>query len=485
MGLSFTSSGRSWRRSWLAALIYPGVVVALGHLFGTNNLAAATALFLLGVVLAAATAGGRAGLLASVIAFLSLNFFFIEPRHTLTVHQASDLVALLAFLVCAGIVGALLSRAVTERELANRRALEAQLLSQSAARLIVSDSFDSILEQLAERLVDLFSLAECEITTDQGRGRAGDTTARGRGPTVAVPLSTPTGSVGTLVATRRTESPLFASEEVELLETLASQTALAVERAALDQRVRKVTHDAEASELRAALFSSVTHDLKTPLASIKASATGLTSETACYTAEQIREMATMIVEETDHLTQIVENLLDLARIRVGALVPAKHPVYIEDVVAAVLRRMRRQLEPFVIDLRFREDLPAIEADPVQLEQVLTNLLENAARFSPHETTIQIAAAVWRSSLQVRVTDHGPGIAPEDRERVFEEFFSRARGSARQGSGLGLAIARAVVESHGGTIKATDAPGGGTSIIFELPLSTPASRDDKAEEVRVR
>ncbi len=452
------------------ALIAPAIAVALARVFGPENLAAATALCLLAVVIAAAVAGRTSGILASIVAFLGLNFFFTEPHHTFAVSDPSDLVALVAFLISAGIVGTLLSRALEERARAERRALEAQLLSQTAARLIVSDAFDSILEQLAGRLVELFSLASCEISTDQGVGKATGSTQTVSGPSVTIPLTTPTGPVGSLIATRTAESPLFSSDEVELLQTLASQTALAVERAALDDRVRAVRLEAEASALRAALFSSVTHDLKTPLASIKASAGGLLAEEVEYTDEQRDEMARTIIEESDHLNQIVGNLLDLARMRVGALVPSKKPVYIEDVVAAVLRRLRRSLEAFVLDLKFRDNLPAVVADPVQLEQVLTNLLENSARFSPHGTTIQISAAVWQSTLQVRVSDQGAGIAREDRERVFHEFFSRAEGPAQKGTGLGLAIARAIIEGHGGRIWATDAPGGGATIVFELPLS---------------
>jgi two-component system sensor histidine kinase KdpD len=460
----------SRRRVIAVALLAPAGAVGLGRLLGSENLAAATALCLLAVVIAAAVAGRVSGLLASVVAFVALNFFFTQPRHTLAVRDASDLVALSAFLVCAAIVGTLLSRTLEERERAERRALEAQLLSQSAARLIASDSFDSILEQLASRLVELFSLTECQITTDPGTGSARGPEAAATGPNVTIPLTTPTGPVGSLSATRPADGPLFSSDEVELLETLASQTALAVERAALDRRVRAVSLEAEASALRAALFSSVTHDLKTPLASIKASASGLLAEGAQYSKEQRDEMARTIIEETDHLTQIVGNLLDLARMRVGALVPSKQSVYIDDVLASVLRRLRRQVEPFDLEVKLRPDIPAVDADPTQLEQVFSNVLENALRFSPPGSTVQIAGALWQSSVQIRVTDHGPGIPAEDRDRVFKEFFSQGRGRARQGTGLGLAIARAIVEGHGGKIWATDAPGGGTSIVFELPLS---------------
>ena len=219
--------------------------------------------------------------------------------------------------------------------------------------------------------------------------------------------------------------------ELALVRAVASQTALAIERAALDDEVRAARLEAESSELRAAILSSVTHDLRTPLASIKASASGLLAEGAHYTDDERRDVLRTVVEEADHLNLIVANLMDLARSRAGALVPATQRILLEEVIGSVLQRMTQTLEGVSIHTSIRPDLPAVEADPVQIGQVLTNIVENAVRFSPGGGTIEISAARWRSSVQVRVTDQGPGIPVEDRGRVFEEFYRRDAGGARR------------------------------------------------------
>jgi two-component system sensor histidine kinase KdpD len=457
-------------RVLVVAVVAPAAAVGLGLALGPENLAAATALCLLAVVIAAAVAGLVSGIGAAIVSFLGLNFFFTEPRHTFVVREAADVVALLAFLLCALIVGALLGRALEERSRAERRATEAQFLSRTTAKLISGEPFGGILDSFAAALVELFGLAHCEIATANGTGAASAADPPGGdGPSITVPLATQSGSFGSLTGARPVGAPEFSPSELELLQTLASQTGLAIERAGLDEEVRSARLEAEASRLRAGLFSSVTHDLRTPLASIKASASGLLAENAHYDEAQRKEMLRTVVEEADHLNQIVSNLLDLARMRAGALVPSKQAILIDEVIGSVLGRMRRALSRVVVRTRIREQLPPVDADPVQIQQVLSNLLENAIRFSPPGSEIQISAAHWRGAVQVRVADRGPGIPDQDRVRVFEEFYRRDTGSGRGGTGLGLAIARAIVIAHGGRIWVEGAPGGGTAVLFELPV----------------
>jgi two-component system sensor histidine kinase KdpD len=459
---------------WLVLVVgiaAPAAAVGLALLIGSRNLAAATSLALLAVVVAGAVAGRGSGILASFVSFLGLNFFFTEPHHTLAVRHASDVVALIAFLLSALIVGALVSRVREERSRAEQRATEAQLLKNTTERFISSEPFGRILDGLAQALLDLFGLANAEIATPSGVGRA---TAGDEGTTpghaISVPLETRSGSYGALTATRAAGEEPFSSPELSLMRTLAAQTALAIERAALDGVVREAKLEVEANALRAALFSSVTHDLRTPLSSIKASASGLLAEGAHYSDEERRDVLRTVVEEADHLNLIVGNLLDLARMRAGALTPSTQPILIDEVIGSVLQRMRRSLERVEVRTTIRPELPAVEADPVQIGQVLSNLIENAIRFSPPGTEVHITAARWRSAIQVRVTDHGPGIPEADRERVFEEFYRHDAGVGKGGTGLGLAIARAIVVAHGGTIRAEAAPGGGTAVTFELPIA---------------
>ena len=465
-------------------IVAPTAAVGISLALGSRNLAAATSLCLLAVVVAGAVAGRGSGIIASALSFLGLNFFFTEPHHTLAVREPADLVALFAFLLSAVIVGALVSRVRQERSVAERRATEALFLNRTTERFISSESLGLILDGLAEALLGLFGLASCEIATPGGVGSAtSDDEGTTGGNTVSIPLVTGSGSFGAMTVVRAEGEEPFSSSELGLLRTLAAQTALAIERAMLDGEVRAARLEAEGSALRAALFSSVTHDLRTPLASIKASASGLLAEGAHYTNEERRDVLRTVVEEADHLNLIVGNLLDLARVRAGALVPSKQPILIEEVIGSVLQRMQRSLEAVVVRTTIRPDLPPVDADPVQIGQVLSNIIENAIRFSPRGGEIRITAARWRSVVQVRITDQGPGIPPSDRDRVFEEFYRRDAGEGRGGTGLGLAIARAVVVAHGGTIRAGAAPGGGTAMTFELPIADVEPRDPLSPAAR--
>jgi two-component system, OmpR family, sensor histidine kinase KdpD len=284
--------------------------------------------------------------------------------------------------------------------------------------------------------------------------------------------------LGTLVAERPARGRPFSKRERELLEAATRQAAVALDRARLDARARLAQLDAETNQLRAAMFSSVTHDLRTPLASIKAGVTSLLDEQAPHDATQQRELLTTILEETDRLNRLVGNILDLARIRAGALIPRRVSTAVDEVAEAVVARMRPQLQNVRVELLLAPDLPEIPADPVQLDQVLTNLLENASRHAPPGSTVRIHVARSTAMIRIRVADEGPGIAPEEREKVFEAFYRGREDPERAGSGLGLAIARAIVTAHGGRIWVEETTGGGSALVFELPI------DEPIEEVEV-
>jgi two-component system sensor histidine kinase KdpD len=264
----------------------------------------------------------------------------------------------------------------------------------------------------------------------------------------------------------------MSGDERALLDAFARQAAVALERDRLASRMREAQLDAETNQLRAALFSSVTHDLRTPLASIKAGVTSLLDTGATHDAGQQHELLTTVLEETDRLNRLVGNIMDLARIRAGGLVPSPDVVAMDEVVASVLARMRPRFDEAHVTVRtvFRPDLPDVVVDPVQMDQVFTNLLENALRYSPIGGEVQVSASSFRDVIRVRVVDDGPGIPAADRERVFEAFVRGDRASDRPGSGLGLAIAQAIVVAHGGRIWIEDAPGGGTAVSFDVPVA---------------
>jgi len=456
------------------ALLAPAIATLVSLPAGRHETVIPTLLYLLAVVVAAALGRPWSAAAAAVLSFLGLNFFFTPPVHTLRAENAEDVAALLVFLVVSMIVSTLLSQALQERARAERREEEATMLNSLALRLRSGEPLTRVLEGFAATMLDHFELERCEVRAVGGDGAPLEVSVpesaveTGPGsPVLELPLTSGGREFGALTAIRRAGSEVFSREERRVLTGIAGQTALALERAQLDAEVSRAQLDAEASQARAALFSSVTHDLRTPLASIKAGVSSLLQTDVTYDAEERRDLLQTVLEETDRLNRLVGNLLDLSRMRAGALEPTKVVTAIEDVIDAVLARMQPQLAKFEVRTVIRPDLPDISMDPVQMDQVMTNILENAARFSPPGSEISVTVAPWRSMLQVRVADHGPGIAEEERERVFEAFYTG--GVAGAGTGLGLAIARAVVESHGGRIWVENSPGGGTIVAFEIPV----------------
>jgi two-component system sensor histidine kinase KdpD len=383
------------------------------------------------------------------------------------------------FLVVAAFVAALLARFAAERQRAERREREARSLHRVASAFLSRAPLERVVSDLAATLADVLSLARCEIHAvvgdtpiDVSAGTSATeqlTASGGLGARFELPLETARAGYGTLVAYANRDAGPPTPEEEALARAVAGQIAVALERTRLDEEISRARLDAESSAARAALFSSVTHDLRTPLASIKASVTSLLDRESRHDGAQRDELLRTILEETDRLNRLVGNIVDLARMRAGVLVPSRVPVGIEDVVGAVLSRMRGVLAGRNVRTHYRPDLPAVPLDPTQMDQVLTNVLENAARFSPHGSEIQVSASTWQSWLEVRVADHGPGIPAERRDAVFGAFFREDRGSGRGGTGLGLSIARAIVEAHGGRIWIEGVPGGGTAVAFRLPL----------------
>jgi two-component system, OmpR family, sensor histidine kinase KdpD len=454
--------------------------IATGLAFAINRSSGVTAvsLYLLAVVLAAAAAGVWGGLFAAGLSFSGFIFFFTAPRFTFRVAAVEDVVAAVVLLLVALVVGFLVARVLDERERTGRRERDARLLGYLATKLLSGEQLPRVLDDFAQALLDPFDLLRCEVEAVLDgkelraiaiRPSASPVAGEEPGPIEIVSIAIGDTQLGIVRAVRGTGANAFTTTEHALLEATAKQAALAIERARLDVRVRGAQLDAETNQLRAALFSSVTHDLRTPLASIKASVTSLLSEVAVHDAAQQRELLTTVLEETDRLNRVVGNLMDLAKIRAGALEPAREPCAVDELVQTVVARMRPQLSGVQVRFAIRPDLPDVFVDPVQVDQVLTNLLENAAHHSPPGGEISISAAPFRDVIQVRVADRGSGIGVDERERVFEAFYRGDAAPERPGSGLGLAIARAIVVGHGGRIWVEGAPGGGTVVVFELPM----------------
>ena len=460
-----------------SAVLVPATATGLALAIPRAGAAVAATLYLLGVVAASVVGGRWAGLVASILCFLGLNFFFTEPRHTFSVRRPQDLVALFVFLAVAAVVGALVSRLLEARDRAERRAVETARLQAFTSLLATDRPIGALLSDAAAVMVESFGLSRCSIELETAAGEervratAGPALAGDRdGPMASRVVASGARRHGSVTVVRPEGAGPLSADDERLLEAYAAQLALAADRARNEADARSARVEAETSKLRAALFSSVTHDLRTPLSSIKASVTGLLDSSELLDPGQRRELLRTILEEADRLNRLVGNLLDLARVRAGALTPSLERTGIEDVVEAVLGRLRPVLAPFALRTQIRPNLPDVLVDPVQMDQVLTNVLENAARFSPPGAEIRVAVAAFQGSVEVTVADHGPGIPANDRELVFEPFRSLDRGPGRGGTGLGLAIARAVVQAHGGRMWIEGAPGGGTAVMIRLPAA---------------
>ncbi len=262
--------------------------------------------------------------------------------------------------------------------------------------------------------------------------------------------------------------------------TFLDQAAAVIERARLRSESMQIELLQRTDALRAALLSSVSHDLRTPLSSIKAAASSLLQEDVSWDEEARRSFALAIEHEADRLNRLVGNLLDMSRIEGGALKPEKEWYPVEELIHDVLGRMQPLLQGRTVETDLPENLPPVELDYLQIDQVVTNLLENALRYTPASSPIEVSAHVKGSEMEICVADRGPGIPPADRERVFDKFY-RVLGPRRvaahpTGSGLGLAVSKGLVEAHGGHIWVENREGGGAEFCFTLPI-----RETKTEE----
>jgi two-component system sensor histidine kinase KdpD len=315
-------------------------------------------------------------------------------------------------------------------------------------------------------------LAAAKWTVQHGQeaGRGADTLPGAR--RLFLPMRTARGVVAVIGLDSSRDGALLTPDQRRLLDSLADQTALAIERLHLSEEMDRARVAAETEKLRSALLTSISHDLRTPLASILGSATSLKQYRGQMGETDQEQLLATIQEEAERLNHFIANLLDMTRLESGALVPNLEPVDLGDVVGSVLRRVKPLVQQHKITLDIEQGLPMPRLDPVLFEQVLFNLLDNAAKYAPAGTAITLRARREGAAVKVQVLDEGPGLPEEDRERVFDKFYRvRAGDKQRAGTGLGLAIARGFMEAMGGTITAanrSDAQGA----VFTLTLPVP-------------
>lgn len=493
------------------------VVETMGSLSNVSNL------YIIGVAGLASRRGLYPAVLASVLAFLAFDFFFIPPIHTFTVDDPSEYVALATLLVTSVLISQLLTLAKRRASEAQRRQTETQLLYEVSQAALSNPRVEGVYALALRRLNATLGLTWSQLlirekshfdqvavcgtppevpdephlprrVTDEARAIGiwrqaqnnvrivheldGDAWRIGwsGGGTLCeayIPLSIQSCVEGVLVAGRPTGGALTA-EEIGLLAAFANQLAIAVQRDRLADEQARARALEESNRLKSALVSSVSHELKTPLAVIKASATALLDEGASAGNGVTRELAESINREADRLTRLVGNLLDMSRLEAGALQVHPEWVSFSDVIADVLDRMAPILDNHPVSVQAPSDLPPTPMDFTLVSQVLTNLLDNAARYSPPGAAITISAEVVRDQLRVTVFNEGSYIPPRELERLFDKFYRLS--SASGGTGLGLAIVRGIVEAHGGHVWAENLGQRGVAFSFTLPSPAPGGAD---------
>jgi two-component system sensor histidine kinase KdpD len=438
-------------RGWLGlGLAVAGLAALTAGLTGTRaatSLASAALLYLVPVVAVAVIGGVWLGLAAAFASDLLLNWFFVPPYHTLAVERRDNVVALLVYVLVAVTVSVAVDLAARARAAAVRSGIEARLL----ARITTGPVVDQSLTRLLGYVRDAFAMRTVALVED------GRVVASVGDPPAGEPTLRVAAAAGLeLVA----QGPELFGEDRRLLGRLATAAARTLEAQRLAERASAAEQLAEIDRLRTAILAAVGHDLRTPLASIKAAATSLRAPDVAFSPEDRDELLATIEESTDRLDDLVENLLAMSRLQAGVLSVQARPVALDEVVSrAVLHAP--------VDVAVGDDLPLVLADPGLLERVVANLVSNAVR-AARGGPVTVSAAAKQSTVELQVVDHGTGIPPADRERVFAPFQRLDDRTADGGLGLGLAIARGFTDAMGGILTPTDTPGGGLTMTVSLP-----------------
>jgi two-component system sensor histidine kinase KdpD len=482
------------------------LALALRQFLGVANIAL---VFLTGVLASAVTYGLWPALFACLVSVFAFNFFFLPPFYTLTIADPENVVALFSFAIVAIIASNLTARVRSQALSAQRRAKiteDLYLFSRKLAGIITLDDLlwataFQIASMLKLRVVlllpegetvtvrsgyppeDMLSDADLAAAkwcwqNDRAAGRGADTLPGAK--RLFLPMHTGRGAVAVVGLDNDRPGPLLTPDQRRLLDSLTDQAALAIERINLAADVDAARLAGETEKLRSALLTSISHDLRTPLASILGSATSLRAYRKDMDDATQDELTRTIQEESERLNRFISNLLDMTRLESGAITPNREFIDVTDVIGSALQRASKVLCFHRVQLEIMPELPMLKLDSVLLEQVLFNLLDNAGKYAPRDTSIILRAQRDGSLVQIAVLDEGPGIPEGDLERIFDKFY-RVQAADRKlaGTGLGLAICRGFVEAMGGTIVAAnrkDRSGAAFTIIFPIPTELPAEHE---------
>ena len=453
----------------LAGLVTPFLLtLLLSQTRGAVNLTSDILIFLVAVVGVALLGGVTSALLASLIASLLLNFYFIPPIHRFTIADPNNLLALVVFAAVALTVAAVVDRAARLARRAARATAEAETLSALAGSVLGGQS---AIEALLARLRETFGMESVALHhRDPERAELAHVGTDPEPGTEEQPQAVeevPVGEDAVLVLRGR---PLPAADR-RVLAAFAAHVAAALDRAQLAEVAAEVEPVKAADRMRTALLAAVSHDLRTPLAVAMASVSSLRSHDVQFSAEDQQELLASAEESLGKLNRLVDNLLDMSRLQAGALPLDLQPTVLEDVLSAAVDSLTQGAVPPGLRVQGLEQAPAVLADGPLLERVVANLVANALRYSGG-VPVMVTASALGNQVEVRVVDHGPGLPPGDRDRVFMPFQRLGDTDNESGVGLGLALSRGLAEAMGGTLSPEDTPGGGLTMVLTLPAEEP-------------
>jgi two-component system, OmpR family, sensor histidine kinase KdpD len=479
--------------------------------FAASNL---VLVYILGVAFVATRYERGPAVIASFLSVACFDFFFVPPYMTFAVTDTQYVLTFAIMLVVALLVSNLASRVREQTESARQRERRTAILYALSRDLAAIRGSESIAQASARHAADVMS-TPAAVLLPRPDGRLIPMTAEGsaftleprdegvarwvleHGRMAGLGTDTLPGAGALFLPVTGTQRPVavlgvrptgpqgFSPDQVHILEALASQTAAALERARLADEAQQALVDVETERLRNALLSSVSHDLRTPLAAITGAASSLLDDAEAVGPDARRELTATIFEEADRLNRLVRNLLDMTRLQSGTVRVARQWHPLEEIVGSALNRLEARLQGRPVVTRIGEDLPLVPLDGVLIEQVLVNLIENALKYTPGGTPVEISAWGAEGEVTIEVADRGPGVPPGEEERVFEKFHRIETRERPGGVGLGLTVCRGIVAAHGGRIWVENRPGGGAAFRFTLPLigTPPSVVAERAEGAR--
>jgi len=500
------TSGLS-RYGWAAGGVLAATAVAWAMFpyFAPANL---IMMYLIAVIAVAVRGGRGPSMLASVLSVAAFDFFFVPPYFSFAVSDIQYLLTFAVMLVVALVISNLAVRLGRQAELARHRERRTGVLYTMSRDLAMHRGTGVLAELAATHLREVFDaqvamfVADAEKRVQLQRAvqlyfeldpkesgvaqwvydhgeRAGLGTDTLPGASALyMPLVGSGGAIGVVAVRPKDPALLLDPEQLHLLESLVNQVALALERTKLSEEAQKAHVRAETERMRNAILSSVSHDLRTPLATITGAASSLLNDQGHIDPAARLELSRSIFREADRLDRLLKNLLDMMRIEAGAVQLNRQWQPIEEVVGAALGRLEGRLGNHNVRTVFPPELPLVLADGVLLEQVLINLIENAVKYAPPGTSIDLSASAGERDMIVEVADRGPGVPVGEEVRIFDKFY-RAQPAREGGIGLGLTICRGIVEAHGGRIWMENRSGGGAVFRFTIPVPEHHPRVDAA------